>query len=534
MDALGQTPQVLGLLPAGGLRGQATVVRVEGRFLAGAKVLVGGSGLTVKAAVVNAAGDMVMAEIASSADATFGPHEIRIVTPQGVSNGAYFWVDIFPNIAPVIQPTRPKPALLIPRDKVGVVNGRITAPSGNDRYTFSVQVGETWAFDCFSSRLRSKLAATLELRDEKSILIKQGAWDGVNDPRFAHKFARAGSYTISIADLHGSGGPEYTYRLLVGRTAFVTRFLPRGERPGATVGIQMEGPNVPARTPATAAIPNSARPGTYWADVRTPTGRAALIPFLVTDLPAAAVTETDFTMPLPLPPVALDGAFARYPKVRFFFHADKGDRYEFELLGKSIGSKIRAAISLLDASGKVVADAVDDESGAARVELAAAEEGIYTIEARDEDGKTGLDRSYRLNVRQIGPDFRLVLIADRIVVPKQGAASLTVRALRLGGYSGPITLHAEGLPAGVTAAGATIAESKDFAEIVFAAAGAGAASAPIRVIGDAPIDGKSIAREAQPRDLVQRTEGASNGARPDWRPWNMLILAVVDPAGPAK
>src|SRR5205085_11545093 len=160
---------------------------------------------------------------------------------------------------------------------------------------------------------------------------------------------------VVVRDLENGGSPDFTFRLLAGRMPFIAGFLPRGERPGTTVGMQLDGPNIPAKSPATVTIPKTAHAGDFWAETRLATGHAALLPLIVDDVPAAWITETDANMPLPLPPIALDGAFERYTAIRFFWKAVPGEHYEFDLLGERIGSRIDGEIRILDQAGKTIA-----------------------------------------------------------------------------------------------------------------------------------------------------------------------------------
>ena len=95
--ALAQSPEIGGLLPAGGPRGQVTRVQIEGRNLVGARLHLSGSGVTVKSLQVKPDGSQLTAEIGVTPEARLGPHEVRISTPKGVSNGARFWADVAPN-----------------------------------------------------------------------------------------------------------------------------------------------------------------------------------------------------------------------------------------------------------------------------------------------------------------------------------------------------------------------------------------------------------------------------------------------------
>jgi hypothetical protein len=518
-----QAPEIGGLLPSGGPRGQTTTVEIAGKNMGGAAVHVGGTGLTLKSVKPNPAGDKLAVEFSVAPNASLGPHDIRITTAKGVSNGARFWVDIFP----------------IPLDKPVVINGRIGAKAARDRFLISAQAGETWAFDCCAVRIRSRFDPVLEIRDEKGSLLRlaQSTWE--QDPRFAYTFPRAGKFALIVRDSEYLGGPNFTYRLLVGRMPFVSGFLPRGEQPGKTIGLQVESPNIPGRTPVSAAIPPGTPSGEFWTDIHLPTGHAALVPLLIDSMPVAAVTETDATMPLPIPPIALDGTFERYSRIKFFFHGLPGEHYELDLYGRRIGSRIDGAIRVFDAAGKEVASNDDAIEKDARLEFAPKVDGLYTIEARNAEEKMGPDCYYRLAVRKVGPDFRVNVSTDRINLPAAGTAALAVTAQRIGGFDGPIRIKCDGLPAGVHCSGGTIAAGKDKIEVTITGNSPIPLAAPIHVWGEAIIAGNSVSHEApaweqyehRSIDLLLSVEYTYT--RPHYL-WDLFMLGGTDTTEPVS
>ncbi len=106
-----------------------------------------------------------------------------------------------------------------------IVNGRIDKPGDADMFAFEAKAGDKLVFDVMARRLGSPLDAKITLgpqralgkfitaddvKDERFGLITHHA-----DPRLAHTFEQDGTYTITIEDTQGKGGPEYAYRLSV-------------------------------------------------------------------------------------------------------------------------------------------------------------------------------------------------------------------------------------------------------------------------------------------------------------------------------
>jgi hypothetical protein len=538
--ARAQAPEIGGLLPGGGPRGQVTHVRIDGKNLAGARLHLAGGGIAIKSQKTSPNGEQLDLELAVDASARLGPHEVRITTTRGVSNGARFWVDLYPNyvIEQPMQETTPPVAL----DGMApvVVNGRIAARAGRDRFTLTAAAGDTWVFDCFADRIRSRFDPVIEIKNEAgvSLLLAQSTWE--SDPRCCYRFAKAGRYSVTIRDSEYNGGPNYTYRLLAGRLPFVDGYVPRGERPGHQVQLALHGTGLTAAT-ASVSIPPDAAPGTYWAEVQPGGDKPMILPLLVGSEPVLTAGNTDVVLPLPAAPIAVDGVFSHTPRARYAFQAKAKTSTLFDLLGRRIGSRIDGAIRVLDAAGKEIA-ANDDAPGLgkeARLLFTAPTDGNYIVEVSNVEEITGVDCYYRLKVRAIPPDFQLAIATDRLTIPQGGTISLPVSTEREGGFDGPIEVHLEGLPAGVTAAAAVIAAGKPSVEVALKAApNTALIDSEVHVLGKAMIGGKPVTHEApaweryehRSIDLLLSVEFSYT--RP-YHLWDMLLLAVT-PAEPPK
>ena len=90
-----------------------------------------------------------------------------------------------------------------------------------------------------------------------------------------------------------------------------------------------------------------------------------------------------------------------------------------------------------------------------RLRFTAPADGDYIVRLRDVRGLEGEDYAYRLTMRAPSPDF-----AERRPrnpnVPAGGRIPVTVTALRLDDFDGPINVTIENLPAGLTATNGVI------------------------------------------------------------------------------
>ncbi len=127
-------------------------------------------------------------------------------------------------------------------------------------------------------------------------------------------------------------------------------------------------------------------------------------------------------------------------------------------------------------------DTVNDDTA---VKFIAPTDGVFRVTLRDRYGSTRGDASlqYRLIIRKETPDFRVAAIASALTAPGQRQAApsgitlrrgdnfpINVVAFRRDGFTGPITISAEGLPPGVTCRDISIGTTPSSGVLVFTSA----------------------------------------------------------------
>ena len=146
-------------------------------------------------------------------------------------------------------------------------------------------------------------------------------------------------------------------------------------------------------------------------------------------------------------------------------------------------------------------DTVNDDTA---VKFVAPTDGNYRVTLRDRYGTTRGDASlqYRLVIRKETPDFRVAAIASTLTPPGQRQAApsgitlrrgdnfpINVVAFRRDGFTGPITVSAEGLPPGVTCRDISIGTTPSSGVLVFTSAeDAPAFAGTIKLVTKARID----------------------------------------------
>jgi WD40 repeat protein len=144
-------------------------------------------------------------------------------------------------------------------------------------------------------------------------------------------------------------------------------------------------------------------------------------------------------------------------------------------------------------------------------------DGEYRVRVRDARGLGGPGFAYRLTVRPPRPSFAVRFSPTAPVVFKGGAVPVTLSVDRIDGYDGPIALHFEDLPAGLSAP-PTVIEAGTFSTAVALYADANAQlptkPMPLKLVGEALIDGQKQVKEAvgaapkliEPGELATFTE----------------------------
>jgi hypothetical protein len=135
------------------------------------------------------------------------------------------------------------------------------------------------------------------------------------------------------------------------------------------------------------------------------------------------------------------------------------------------------------------------------VHFTAPADGEYIASIRDAEGLGGDSYGYRLSVRHPRPDFRLSANPRNPNVPVGGSIPLTVTALRLDGFDGPIEVSLRNLPTGLHAASGVIQPGQIATTLTLSADADAklAAAAPLEVVGKAG----SIERVANPDDHLK-------------------------------
>lgn len=424
-----------------------------------------------------------------SANAPFGPHYFRVISPRGASNLMIFRVGDQPHIIetePNDRPNQPE-TVSLPL----TVNARLDREGDFDFFRFQAEKGQTWIFDLRSARNGNGLDPALILLDANGMKLQHVEDYFIWDPFFAHTFTETGEYTAVVQPTRRVN-PAFAYQLDIRRAPHLKTISPIAFEPGETreALVYGEGLNDPGAklwfnepgfsgevldaNGATArvriSIPESAPEGEYQLAFES-AGRSSAAHFLVDATPRHE-GGADIQIP-----TAITGVAQYRRPESFFFDAKAGETMVFEVRAHRYGSPVDAVLRIIDSQGQEVAKNDDDKHpGIAfnkdpRLLYAFQQAGRYELQVRNLSKVTGEDYPYLLTATHARPRVELMLADDRPYIYEGADGSLKVQIIRHDGYEGPVSLHVEGLPEGISAKPVEVPAVDDEGKITLEASG---------------------------------------------------------------
>jgi hypothetical protein len=554
--AFGQSPRINHVMPLGGKAGSTFDLAVTGQDVNGATGLhfsfpgalveVQGSE-TVKPAV-----DMKKAppgakglvsqrfKVTLPADVPLGIHDVRLVTPNGISNPRAFVVGDLEEFEEK-EPNDDLPKA----QKIAVnctVNGVISTATDVDYYLFPGKKGQHIVVSCLTTSIDSKLPAEIELftMSHKSLGRNKGYQnnDALLDavlPADADYYVRVTCFTYT------QGGTDYFYRLSVSTAPWIDAVFPPTIEPGKSAKVTVYGRNLPGgvadagsvhdgkaleKVVVTVKAPKEGEPRTFHGYLAP---LAATVDGFSFNLKNDSGTSNNVMLALAAAPVILEaGEHDTKEKAQsvaipceiagqiektnnrdwYSFIATQGEVLTIEAFGDRLGSPVDLYYTLYNNKGAVVTTQDEnaeitanqfytrtDDPPPYRLTVPAAGEYTLMISSKFAYVQTGPRYFYTLRIVREKPDFTLVamplapLSPEGVVVSQASHQAYTVYVLRQGGFTGEITLSGDNLPEGLSIQPQVIAGNQKVANLVVSAAkDAPVFSGGINVIGSAPFD----------------------------------------------
>jgi hypothetical protein len=549
-------PRITAVTPAGGQRGTTVELTISGVNIGrGTGLVFEGGGLSLEAvtpeapvssgppkpggkpadAPKNPEGKLT-ARVRIAADAEPGVRALRVLTPVGPSNIAWFAVGQWPEVAER-EPNNTREQAQEVRFPV-TINGRIDPAEDIDVFRFHAEAGRTLLFEVVAERIGSPLDSLLSLQDATGRELAVNDDFNGKDSLLTFPVPAAGEYFLVVRDLNYRGGGDHRYRLTMGEIPFVTSVFPMGGLPGSTIPLELTGTNLGAASNIAVSIPADAVPGALPMPLSLSNGVSDPVTLAVAEKEASgpelmeAEPNDDPAHAQRLPvPATVNGRIcpaggSAGPDVDCFrFHGTKGEALVLEVFAHRYGSPLDSLLSVRGASGEELAvndDAVGKDS---RLEFTPPETGEYIARIADLQERGGPSYTYRFCISPARPDFRLTFTPDRLAIGRGGRLPVRVTAERLSGFKGEIALELTGLPKGASVIGpARLRAGQKEAYLVLAAdPDAALQAAPFRITGAVQIDGRTIRRAAQGMEESQQ------GDEKKARSVNLTTAAIAEP-----
>jgi hypothetical protein len=451
------------------------------------------------------------------------PREVpaRIVIPANMPAGPVYWqaanangvtsagVFVIGTGTEVVEDERRKGAQTLAKLPV-TVSGRLSKNEEVDTYRITAPRAGPVTCALMARRLGAKFLGVMAVRDSQGHLVADVAGTNGMDPSLTFAAKAGAEYIVSIHDVDFGGDRSYVYRLTITDGPQVIGALPAAGRRGETREVEFVGVGVATgaskleSVKGTVSFPTTGDSFDY--RLETSFGAAPPVPMQLSDLPE--IVSRGGPMRLAGPTGVTAVLNRPDAEDRYLLDARKGEVWSLRVEARKIGSPLDVAVTVLGPDGKEVARNDDlPETTDAGLVFAAPADGTYQLVVSDMAGKSGSPAAiYRLVVQRPAAGFTLTLAAQRVGVPIGGKFDLTVKAVRAGGFKGPITLSVNGPPAGITAPANLVipADKGDLAISLQAAKDASAAAGLVSVSGSATIDGKAVSHVALAPITVNR------------------------------
>jgi len=472
--------------------------------------------------------ESVLITITIDAKAAAGDREIRLGTPQNLTNPMRFQVGSLreiredepndPGLYPFLPPETPLESPI-------VINGRIK-PGDVDHHRFHARQGQSLVIEARARHLVPYVAdavpgwfqATLTLYDPQGRQVAfADDYRFDPDPVLCYEIPEDGVYQVEIRDAIYRGREDFVYRLTISEQPFITQLFPLGGRAGTRTVAEIGGWNLgsgqlPLLTP-------TGIPGLRQAALKPPSQASNQVIYAVDMLPESDEAEPNDTyetaQPIDLPRIINGRIRPAGDADVFSFKGTAGQTVVAEVHARRLHSPLDALAQLIDPSGRVVAWNDDHEDLASgllthhadsylRVRLA--ESGTYAVRLADATQQGGDDLAYRLRISAPRADFALRVTPSSIAIPAGWSAPLCVYALRKDGFDGAIDIVLKDAPRGLTLGGGRVPRGQDKVYLTISAAQGRRADGPValQLEGQARVGGNIMRRPVVPaEDMMQ-------------------------------
>ena len=528
-----ELPHIGYVYPAGGTPGTEFEIKIGGQFIYGAKSAYI-NGQDVKLQIIDskepekrkpnfqkkAIDEVVKLKVSISKDAAAGDRELCLITDTGISNKLTFNIGQLKEIAETEPNDKRENAVLMPGLPV-LINGQIM-PGDVDMFKFTAKKGQRLVFEASARALIPYLAdavpgwfkVCLTLYDAQGReLAFADDFRYEQDPVLFYDISADGDYFLAVRDSIYRGREDFVYRVKIGELPYITHIFPLGAASGKNpVPVKIYGLNLPSES--TEADVDKSAPSIQKISVKNNELVSNRVSFAVSGLPEVFAAEScndrgnaqKVTVPVIINGRLMNSGARNY----FCFEGKKGQTVSIEVYARRLGSPLDSFITLFNSRGEKLKENDDRkdltegfithhaDSGLTHV---LPENGIYTVQIYDTQGRGGMEYAYRLRISAPDPDFVLIAVPASLTMSRGGAAMQTVYAVRKEGFNGQIKLSFKDKDSGLTLRGVVIPENLSKVRITISPSEQSRQGIIRPVLeGTALINGKSVSHAVEPAE----------------------------------
>ncbi len=452
-----------------------------------------------------------------SADALPGQKLWRLSSGRGGTGARPFIVGLLPEVLESEPNSSPERAQAVSLPVT--INGQIAGERDIDYFQFSAEPGDVITAEVAAARLGSPLETVVEIHDSRGQRMRVQELRAGGDPVLVFRAETGGEYRLFVANLSFRGGAEFVYRITLTRAPYVALVFPPSVERGATLAVNAyrafgDG----ALTAAAELLPGVGLCGTCALHASRPAANEFSLD--VRDRPCTVEREPNDTAAQALELSAetiVSGQLATTTDEDWYrFTAQREQAFAIDCWRSSKSSPALPVVSIVDASGAVVASAKSADAGdrVCRLDWRAPADGAFCVRVADlqQGAAGGPEFIYSLSVARGRPDFSLSAKTDFVNVVQGGRGELELTIERRGGFAGPVELHVEGLPPGTRVEPLEIPANQSAVKIaVVADADARPTCAALQLTGAAVLDGQRQTRPLVATHLGHDAEGVGLG-----------------------
>lgn len=391
------------------------------------------------------------------------------------------------------------------------VSGQILKIEEVDEFRFTAPSAGPMTCEVIAAAIGSPLTAVVEIHDASGRMIADAADTAARDVKFTFAVEAGKEYTSRVYDVDFRGNRSFVYRLSLTPGPSLVATIPAFVQRGSTQDVDFIGYGLKTGVAKLESVRRMLEvpldvQASFQGDIEVASGAKLSYQIPTSEFqevveqqagtgPAKSIQELSG-------PGAVTGVLSqRYGTDRYRALGSKGDVWAIDVLAEAIGLPLDVSLTIFNEAG-VELKRVDDVVGTtdARVEFTLPADGAYDLVVGDTSGMSGrLTSVYRLVVREATPGFRLS-VPEKLAVSIGGSAVLSVKAERFGGFTGPIAISIEGLPAGVSIPEEpAIPEKKNDLKLkISAGAEVGTVARMLTLSGSAMIDEESVTLSPEP------------------------------------